>query len=160
VLSVICEYGVRKRLAKTNPARGIRRDAAKRTEDPWTYAILEEQARLIEEAAKDGLDCLIEFAMGSGLREGEQCMLHLCDVHLDDPDPHLWVRYGGLPTAKHPRGQPPKSGCIRRRQRRAWAPFPAKSPTPGRPPVARKTNPCGVPWRVRPPGRSVPTYSS
>jgi integrase len=116
VLSVICEYAVKKRLVKTNPARGIRRDAPKRTDDPWTYATLEEQARLIEEAAKDGLDCLIEFAMGSGLREGEQCMLYLCDMHLDDPDPHLWVRYGGLPTAKHPRGQPPKSGRIRRIQ--------------------------------------------
>ena len=34
----------------------------------------------------------IAFAIGSGLRQGEQWTLHLVDIHVDDDNPHVMVR--------------------------------------------------------------------
>lgn len=116
VLSLICEAAIGKRLLRANPLRGIRREPEKRTDDPWTYLTLEEQARVLDAARRRGIWEIIAFSIGSGLRAGELVSLRLEDVHLDDADPHLWVRYGGPPTRRHPRGEPPKWGRIRRVQ--------------------------------------------
>lgn len=110
VLSVICEEAVRKKLLKANPARGIKRAPEKRTEDPWTYADPAEQERILAAAEARGVWELVAFAMGTGLREGEQVALRLGDVHVEGPDPSVFVRYGGPPTAQHPSGPPPKWG--------------------------------------------------
>jgi integrase len=46
-------------------------------------------------AAEPGFErCVIAFAMGTGLRPGELVALHLDDVHVDDENPHITVRYG------------------------------------------------------------------
>lgn len=37
---------------------------------------------------------IVELALATGLREGEQWCLHLADVHVDGPSPHVVVRYG------------------------------------------------------------------
>lgn len=96
-----------------NPCIGVRLKKEKRTEEPWTYLSLDEQASIVAAAPKP-LDAIVEFAVGSGLRSGEQVALRLADVHIDGNDPHVIVRYGGPPTAKHPKGRPTKSGKPRR----------------------------------------------
>jgi integrase len=83
-------------------------------EDGWTYLLLEEQARLFNAEGIPVSDRLCaEFAVGSGLREGEQWTLHLADVHAgeDEEHPHVIVRFGGR---KKGRFMPPKNGKIRR----------------------------------------------
>jgi integrase len=53
----------------------------------------------------------IAFAIGCGLRQGEQWTLHIVDVHVDDDNPHVIVRYGGRKKGKL---TPPKNGKTRR----------------------------------------------
>lgn len=93
-------------LVDRNPADDVYAPRAARTEEPWTFLDLEEQAALL--AAVPEVDRpLVQFAMGSGMREGEIYALRLEDVHVDDADPYCLVRYGSRETA-------PKNGKIRR----------------------------------------------
>lgn len=41
---------------------------------------------------------IVAFAIGTGLRQGEQWCLHLADVVVDGPEPHVVVRYGSRDT--------------------------------------------------------------
>ncbi|WP_394825005.1 tyrosine-type recombinase/integrase [Pendulispora albinea] len=50
---------------------------------------------------------IIEFAIGTGLRKGEQFCLHLTDVHVDGENPHVVVRHGSWDPKKQ-RYRPPK----------------------------------------------------
>lgn len=50
---------------------------------------------------------LAAFAIGTGLRQGEQWCLHLADVVVDGPEPHVVVRYGSY-DAKGQRFRTPK----------------------------------------------------
>jgi site-specific recombinase XerD len=43
---------------------------------------------------------IVAFALGTGLREGEQWCLHLADVHVDGEDPHVVVRFGSWDPVK------------------------------------------------------------
>jgi integrase len=52
--------------------------------------------------------CAVGCGMGAGLRVGELLSLEVVDLHLDEHDPHLFVRYGG------PDHAPPKGRRIRR----------------------------------------------
>lgn len=92
-----------------NPCVGIRLKKDKRTDEPWTFLLPEEQDALVA-ATPAPLDCLVDFALGAGLRAGELVTLRLEDVHLDAEPPYITVRYGGLPTPDYPQGQPTKSG--------------------------------------------------
>lgn len=76
-----------------NPARDVRlpRDTG-RTEDPWTFLSPDEQVRLLKAVPSDRW-ALVAFALGTGLRQGEQWALRLEDVHVDDR-PRVVVRYG------------------------------------------------------------------
>jgi integrase len=92
-----------------NPCVGIRLKKEKRTEEPWTFLLPDEQDAVIA-AAPTPLDCLVEASIGLGVRSGEFVALRLEDLHLDAEIPHLVVRYGGPPTAEYPEGEPTKGG--------------------------------------------------
>ena len=81
-------------------------------DDGWTYLLLDEQDRLCgaEGIALSDRLCAA-FAVGSGVRQGEQWTLHLADVHADAADPHVIVRYGGRKKGVF---TPPKNGRLRR----------------------------------------------
>jgi integrase len=91
-----------------NPADGVRlRMKSTRTEDPWTYLTFEEQKALLTCEAIPAPDRrLMQFAIGSGMREGELWNLELRDLHVDGDVPHVVVRFGS-------NGKPPKNGKIR-----------------------------------------------
>lgn len=106
VLRRIFREAVEDELIDRNPADDVYAPRAPRTSEPWTYLDLEEQAALL--AVIPPADrMLVQFAMGSGMREGEIYALRLEDVHLEGPDPYCIVRYGSRDTA-------PKNGRIRR----------------------------------------------
>lgn len=79
---------------KSNPCDGLTLPKQKRTHEPWTFAIPEEQAKLIESAPRSA-DIIVAAAIWTGLRAGELVTLHLVDVHADIDDAHIVVRYGG-----------------------------------------------------------------
>ncbi len=90
----------------TNPFDGVRLPRVARTEEPWTYLTPEEQVALLG-ATPEPERFMVAFAIGTGLRKGEQWSLRLTDLHLDDEHPHVIVRYGSKDGAT-------KSGKIRR----------------------------------------------
>ena len=112
LLRVALESAVEDRILETNPARGVRlpmrtSDLHRASEgDPWTWlSMLEIDALLAVVPCPERW--VVQFALYTGLRQGEQWNLELRDVHLDSPHPHIVVRYGG------PNHLPPKNGRIR-----------------------------------------------
>lgn len=90
-----------------NPARAVK--LPKKSEPRVPHLRLDAQRRLFRAesiAIQDRL--MIGCGMGAGLRVSELLALEVCDVHVDDADPHLFVQYSG-----HRRG-PTKSGKPRR----------------------------------------------
>jgi integrase len=96
-----------------NPCAGLKlgRRLKKRsddTEDKWDILNVKEQRAL---ATCDGVPewarLLMAFAIGTGLRQGEQWNLQLRDFHVEGVDPHVVVRFGS-------KGKLPKSGKVRR----------------------------------------------
>ncbi len=98
-------------LIDVNPARDIRMEKKPTAiDDGELFLTPDEQARLL---AVDHPEVTIAaFAIGTGLRQGEQWALHLRDVHVDGDQPRVVVRYGGF-NRKHGGWQPPKSGKVR-----------------------------------------------
>ncbi len=93
-----------------NPAVGLEVERHDGDEDdgfqPTWFLDKPEQDRLLDVA--DPLEKLIiAFDMGTGLRLGELNCLHLEDVRVDDPNPHILVRYGSY-DAKNKRYRSPK----------------------------------------------------
>lgn len=111
LVSVIFGEALRRELIESNPCVGQKLRMPKGdadTEEKWAYLSLEEQAAIKAcEAIPEWDRWGMQFAWGTGLRQGEQCNLELRDVHLDGPEPHVYVRYGSP-------GKPPKSGKPRR----------------------------------------------
>lgn len=61
------------------------------------------------------------FALATGLRLGELCCLHVADVHVDGPDPHVLVRYGSWdPIKERYRSPKGRKGEKKRRQVPLW----------------------------------------
>jgi integrase len=93
-----------------NPCLGMRvKSQTKSTEEVWTFLSPEEQKAIRTSkdiAAADRLAIL--FALGTGLRQGEQFNLELRDLHCaaDEVEPRVVVRFGS-------RGKAPKNGKIR-----------------------------------------------
>lgn len=91
-------------LTEENPARDVRipRRPA-RTEEPWTYLQPDEQAALTSvETVAEELRLMAAFAIGTGLRMGEQLSLRLSDLHVGE-NPRVVVRYGSRKRA--PKGR-------------------------------------------------------
>lgn len=116
-----------------NPAVGIRVPREDGDEDEgyqegW-YLDAEEQRMVLGVAREESqeLACILKFDMGTGLRKGELCCLHLADVHsvagrpcacpVKDASPHLIVRYGSW-DKKRERYRPPKGKRGERKPRR------------------------------------------
>lgn len=104
LLRVILRRAVKKRLAKTNVAVGVRVEG--KSPDAWTYLRLEEQRALASAFATPERH-IVEFAIGTGLRAGELVTLRLADLHVEGAAPHVIVRYGRKPN------KPPKNGKVR-----------------------------------------------
>lgn len=77
------------------------------TEDPWTFLEPAEQAALAacEEIPKPWR-LQARFAIGAGIRQGEQWALRRADIRIDGSHPEMTIRYGS------PNG-PPKGNKIR-----------------------------------------------
>jgi integrase len=96
-------------LVAQNPVEAIRVRSEAKTHEPWTYLEPHEQtANLTCTEIPEADRMTIAFALGSGLREGEQFALRLTDLHvaIDEKNPRAVVRFGSL-------NKPPKNGKIR-----------------------------------------------
>jgi integrase len=92
---------------RENPAIGIKVKKELRTHEPWTYLTLDEQDRLLNcEAIPEWDQVIMAFALGTGMRAGEQFNLELVDLRVDGDYPEVIVRFGS-------KGKPPKNGKIR-----------------------------------------------
>jgi integrase len=78
------------------------------TEDKWHILTPEEQTRVLAcDAIPEWARLMMAFALGTGLRQGEQWNLEKRDLHVSGNKPHVLVRYGSA-------GKAPKSGKTRR----------------------------------------------
>ncbi len=108
LLRVLFVTAQREGLVASNPCAAVRLRPPPRPHEPWTWLTLDEQRAVLTCTAIPEADrLLIAFALGTGLREGEQCSLRLGDLHLESARPHVVVRYGSKNAAT-------KSGKIRR----------------------------------------------
>ena len=96
-------------LIRSNPAEGHELPKVTSEDDGWTYLLVAEQKRLYGPKIEMCDRLLYQFAIGSGIREGENYCLELQDVHVgeDEESPHAIVRWGSP-------GRSPKNGKIRR----------------------------------------------
>jgi integrase len=110
LVSVVFAEAVQRGLIKTSPASGVklkRRAGMESTKTAWAFFTPEEQKALATCEAIPVADRLaIRFAIGTGLRQGEQFALRLEDLRTEADPPHVYVKFGS-PNA------PPKSGKAR-----------------------------------------------
>ncbi len=96
-----------------NPCAGLKlgRRLKKRsdeTDEKWDILSPEEQTKFLRCAAvPEWARFMVGFAIGTGLRQGEQWNLELRDLHVKGADPHVVVRFGS-------KGKLPKNGRVRR----------------------------------------------
>lgn len=111
LLSSIFAAAVEDELIEVNPCTGVKvpkRVDERSTHEKLTYLTVDEQRALVTcEAIPYAHRVAIRFAIATGLRQGEQMNLPIADVHLDDPEPYVHVRFGSP-------GLPPKSGKLRK----------------------------------------------
>ena len=98
-------WAVRSEHIASNPFRDLRipredGDEEEGFQDGW-YLTTDERDRFLgtwerlHEPHDRAERHLVAFALGTGLRLGELCCLHLADLHIgDDEDPHVVVRFG------------------------------------------------------------------
>jgi integrase len=102
ILDEACPH--ERNLIDQNPCLGAKvkkRAGAEATQEKEVFLTLDEQRAIQNCLAIPAADRdFILFAFGSGVRRGEQFNVHLTDVHADDDEPHVIVRFGanGLPT--------------------------------------------------------------
>ncbi len=112
LVSAIFTCAVERDVIEVSPCANVRvkkRADEHSTTDKWTWLTLPEQKALASCQAIPFMDRLmIRFAIGTGLRQGEQCNLELADLHLEGLQPYVYVRYGS------PNHLPPKNGKPRR----------------------------------------------
>lgn len=106
LLRVVLQAAVERGHIDENPAAGVKlpRDTGA-THEPWTYLTPAEQSAILEADAPLDLRLMVAFAIGTGMRQGEQWNLRIQDI--DKKAGRITIRFGanGLPT---------KSGKIRR----------------------------------------------
>jgi integrase len=111
LVSSIYTAAVEDDLIEANPCNGVKvpkRVDERSTEDELTYLSLDEQKALVGcEAIPYEHRVAIRFAIGTGLRQGEQFNLRIADLHVDGDDPYVHVRFGSP-------NLPPKSGKLRK----------------------------------------------
>lgn len=111
LVSAVFVRAVEDELLETNPCRGVklRKRADERTADePWTFLTLDEQRAFAKcDRIWPQHRMAIRFAIGTGLRQGEQMNLPISDVYVDAANPHVMVRFGS-------KNLPPKNGKKRK----------------------------------------------
>jgi integrase len=117
LVSACFRSAIEDELLDKNPVAGLQIQRPRPSPDMWTYLTVAEQKQLatFEVAAKSEREALLIhaerlialIAIGTGMRQGEQWNLEQRDVHVDAPDPWLFVRWGS-------KGKPPKNGRARR----------------------------------------------
>lgn len=111
------EWAVAREIVQANPAAGLvvqREDGDEEDgyQENW-FLDAHEQGDLLaawdffERAWERAEKWIVGVAIGTGVRQGEQWCLHLKDVHVKGPDPHIVVRYGSWDT-KNKRYRSPK----------------------------------------------------
>lgn len=106
-LRQVLGMAVEEELIDVNPCLGVTipRGRKARTDEPWTVLTVAEQTELLN-SLRVPERWIVAFALGTGLRQGEQWSLHLEDVHLEVPEgeqPYVDVRFGS-------EGEPRKGG--------------------------------------------------
>jgi len=108
LVSVIFAEALLQGFVDVNPCTGLRLRLKNDGPTEFAYLTPEEQAAV---RGCDGIPhaerLIIRFAMGTGLRQGEQWNLELRDLHADGSEPHAFVRWGS-------KGKAPKNGRARR----------------------------------------------
>lgn len=91
-----------------NPFRDLKiaKTMGARSDDAWTVLTLPEQHMVLSKMPTPER-WIAQFAIGAGLRQGEQWALHIEDLHVDGEDPYAVIKYGY-------HGLPPKNGKPRR----------------------------------------------
>ncbi len=102
IVRSVFAHGCDLELIETNPCRDLKVKATPGTRETSTFLTLDEANALIGAAT----DPAVALAIGTGLRSGELRSLEWVDVHLDDAEPHIVVRYGSP-------SKPTKNGRIR-----------------------------------------------
>lgn len=113
-------WAVDHELADRNPLTGVSVARVDGDEDDgyqetW-YLDLAEQRRLLAAFGTNPERHLVAFALGTGLRQGEQWALHLADLHVAGASPHVVVRFGSWDRVKE-RYRPPKGRRGEKRSR-------------------------------------------
>jgi integrase len=112
-LSAIFDEAVVSGHRADNPCAGLKllrrlRTDATATEDKWSVLTPDEQTAVLAcERVPEWARLMMAFAIGTGLRQGEQWNLEKRDLHPTGERPHVLVRYGSS-------GKIPKSGKTRR----------------------------------------------
>jgi integrase len=113
LLSAIFDESVVAGHRPDNPCAGLKilrhlKSDPEATEEKWHILTPEEQTRALTcRAVPDWARAMIAFAIGTGLRQGEQWNLELRDLHASGDRPYVLVRYGSA-------GKVPKNGKTRR----------------------------------------------
>ncbi len=108
VLRMMFDAAIEDELITKNPCAGIKLEHDGDTEESWTYLTLQEQTQIATCQAIPEADRLrILFSIYTGMRQGEQWNLELADLRIDDPCPHVVVRFGS-------KGRSTKNKKIRR----------------------------------------------
>lgn len=95
LLSLIFKRAIVLGLVSANPCDAIKVRSEPTVTEPWTYLLPEEQTALLTCEAIPEVDRVtMAFALGTGLRAGEQFGLRLADLHVDGDNPRIVVRYG------------------------------------------------------------------
>lgn len=111
IISTLCciyQKAIDEERVTTNPALKVRIAKNVTAKAPWSFLRPEQQLLLLDlPHLAPEVRLPIQFAIGTGLRSGEQWALEQADVHLGK-HPHVVVRYGG------PKHSPTKSRKIRK----------------------------------------------
>lgn len=110
VLSSVCSEAVQRGLIPSNPCTGIevRARADEAAKDVRTVLTPDEQQRLLTcEQIPEVVRLMIAVALFTGIRPGEVAHNFLRDLHVDEAEPFLFVRFGS-------QGKVPKGGKTRR----------------------------------------------
>lgn len=107
LVSAIFSAAIEEDILELSPSAGLkikRRSDEIGKADPWTFLSLAEQVSVsVCEAIPLVARLKIAFAIGTGLRQGEQSHLEWRDIHDGAKDPFVHVRWGS-------KGKPPKNG--------------------------------------------------
>lgn len=113
LVSTVFAEAVDRGIRVDNPCLGVRikkkkEQTSESEEEAWDFLRLEEQEAVLAcDQIPEWGRCMLAFAWGTGLRLSEQWCLELADLHVDGPEPYVFVRWGSP-------GRAPKNGKRRK----------------------------------------------